>query len=243
MQRNNATSSGPTAPRRSRRFNRATFHRGIRLAPLLLAAVMLAAVAVLAETSNPAQTAHAHEGDDHTHRCTSPPDESCPTYDHFVSGGSTLLSATLTLGTRMVSGVSFLGWNDSGDFTEASLTDQNFTFGGDTYDVEQIEFFGGQLALRFNIENAGDIATQATRDKLTLHVGSDSFNFGAGTLSISQLAITWSNTGPHLVRRRFRLGEDNRGPNAQRLRLPDHLDGADDGGRLATVYPVRVLQT
>ena len=47
MQRNDLTSSGTTAPRRSRRFNRATFHRGIRLAPLLLVAVMLAAAAAL----------------------------------------------------------------------------------------------------------------------------------------------------------------------------------------------------
>ena len=190
MERKNLIGSAIMVIGRSGLFNRAASRRGIRLAPLLLVAVMLAAVAVLAETSNPAGTAYAHEGDDHRH-------VDCPyscTYDD-VPGESTVWSATLTVGTRMVSGVSFLGWNDSGDFTEASLTDQNFTFGGDTYDVEQIEFFGGQLALRFNIENAGDIATQATRDKLTLHVGSDSFNFGAGTLSISQLAITWSNTG------------------------------------------------
>ena len=60
--------------------------RGIRLAPLLLIAVMLAAVAVLAETSNPAQTAYAHGGDDHTHRCTSPPDDHCPGYGDVASG-------------------------------------------------------------------------------------------------------------------------------------------------------------
>ena len=51
---------------RSGRSNRAASHCGIRLAPLLLVAVMLAAVAMLAETSNPARTAHAHDAGKHT---------------------------------------------------------------------------------------------------------------------------------------------------------------------------------
>ncbi len=48
----------------------------------------------------------------------------------------------LTVGTRMVASVTFLGWNDSGDFTGASLTDQDFTFGGDTYNLDQISLSG-----------------------------------------------------------------------------------------------------
>ena len=43
--------------------------------------------------------------------------------------------------------------------------------------------------------NAGDVATKATRDKLTLHVGSDSFNLGAGTLQSNQRGINWPNSG------------------------------------------------
>ena len=173
----------------------ASSRRGIRLAPLLLAAVMLAAVAVLAETSTPVQTAQAHEKNDHTHRCTSPPAESCPTYDDPLLAEITLWSATMTVGTQVIAGVPFLGWDDSGDYTGASLTDQNFTFGGDTYDLEQIQLFGGQIALRFNFDNAGDIATQATRDKLALQVGNYSFYLGDGTLQANQLTIVWTGTG------------------------------------------------
>ena len=59
--------------------------------------------------------------------------------------GTEIWSATLTVGSRMVASVTFLGWNDSGNFTGASLTDQNFTFGGDTYDLDQISLEGGAL--------------------------------------------------------------------------------------------------
>ena len=87
------------------------------------------------------------------------------------------------------------GWNDSGTYTGASLTDHDFTFGGATYDLEQINLVGGQLNLRFDFSNAGDIATQATRDKLSLHLGSDSFNLGTATLASDQRTISWNNTG------------------------------------------------
>ena len=50
------------------------------------------------------------------------------------------------------------------------------------------------LTLIFDSANVGDIATQATRNKLTLYVGSDSFNLGAGTLAGNQRTITWTGT-------------------------------------------------
>ena len=191
MEGKNLIGSVITVIGRSGLFNRAASRRGIRLAPLLLIAVMLAAVAVLAETSNPAQTAHAHGGEDHTHRCTSPPDERCTTYDHFAGGATQVWSATMTVGTRSV----FHGWNDSGTYTGASLTDQDFTFGGDTYDLDEIQLGGSLLYLRFDSANLGDIATQATRDKLTLHIGSQSFNLGAGTFQPTRHDILWSDRG------------------------------------------------
>ena len=92
MERKNLTGSAPTAIGRSSLLNRATSRRGIRLAPLLLTAVMLAAVALLAETLNPAQTAHAHEGDDHRHVCTSPPDDRCPGYGDVGGGAHRLVN-------------------------------------------------------------------------------------------------------------------------------------------------------
>ena len=127
-------------------------------------------------------------------RCSAPPAARCPTYeDADLPAEHTFLSATLTVGTHSRFG--FPGWNDLGDYTGASLTDQDFTFGGDTYDLDIIYLDGGFLSLSFEAANAGDIAKKATRDKLTLHLGSDSFNLGAGTLQSSQRGISWSNTG------------------------------------------------
>ena len=129
-------------------------------------------------------------------RCSAPPAASCPTYeDADLPAEITFLSATLTVGTRMVSVLTLLGWDGSGNYTGASLTDQNFTFGGDTYDLDEIYVEGGALRLAFDSSNAGDIARQATRDKLTLHLGSDSFNLGAGIFQPTRDTITWSNTG------------------------------------------------
>ena len=169
----------------------ASSRRGIRLAPLLLVAVMLAAVAVLAETSNPAPPVHAQNYGNVV--CQSPPAESCPTYDDDpLPAEITLLSATMTVGTLTVGTSTFYGWNDSDNYTGASLTDEDFSFGGKTYNLDQVYLQQGGLILSFNMGDAGDIATQATRDKLTLHVGSDSFELGEGTLAGNQHAIVWT---------------------------------------------------
>ena len=97
MERKNLIGSALTIWGRSGLSNQTASHRGIRLAPLLLVAVMLAAMAVLAETSNPAQTAHAHGRDDHTHIYTSPPAEYCPTY-RDAPEERTYLETTMTVG-------------------------------------------------------------------------------------------------------------------------------------------------
>ena len=104
-------------------------------------------------------------------------------------------TANLTVGTATLLGNTIYGWNDTGGYTGASLTDEDFTFAGNTYDLEEIWVGGGLLTLGFNTTNPGDIATQATRNKLTFHVGSDSFNLGAGSLGSNQRTIVWSNLG------------------------------------------------
>ena len=116
------------------------------------------------------------------------PEVRTPTTEEFWS-------ATMTVGTRTIPGLTLHGWDDSGNYTGASLTDQDFTFGGDTYDLDRIFIGVGLLTLGFDQANAGDIATKATRDKLTLHVGSDSFNLGTASLQTNQRFITWSNPG------------------------------------------------
>ena len=72
-------------------------------------------------------------------RCSVPPAERCPTYDDVVPAEHIFLSTTMTVGTRPnVGGQTVLGWDDLGRFTGASLADQNFTFGGNTYEIERI---------------------------------------------------------------------------------------------------------
>ena len=108
MERKNLIGSAIMVIGRSGLFNRAASRRGIRLAPLLLVAVLLAAVAVLAVTSNPAQTVHAHDTDpprDHEHPnvvCTVPPAVSCSYAD--VPAERTLLSTTMTVGHDVETG-------------------------------------------------------------------------------------------------------------------------------------------
>ena len=129
-------------------------------------------------------------------RCSVPPADYCPTYDDVVSTeGFEIWSARMTVGTRTFSGLTFHGWNDSGQYIDSSLTNQDFTFGGDTYEIDEISVGPGALVLRFDSVIAGDIASQATRDKLVLHVGGYSFNLGAGTLQGNQRTIVWASTG------------------------------------------------
>ena len=138
-----------------------------------------------------------HFGGDAILRCSAPPTERClhNPYGDVPAEGAEIWSATLTVGKGKRMGRDTFGWDDSGGFTGASLTDQDFTFGGDTYEIDEIYVLSGKLTLAFDLANVGDIATQATRDKLILHVGSDSFNLWPGRLAANQRTITWFNTG------------------------------------------------
>ena len=139
-----------------------------------------------------------HFGGDAILRCFASPPDTCPSYeDAPLPAEQTFLSATLTVGVQPFFGDELYGWDDIGNYIGASLPDEHFTFGGDTYDIDELYIFGDRLNLVFNGEDDGDgdIATEATRDKLTLQVGSDSFNLGDGTLLANQRAITWYNTG------------------------------------------------
>ena len=68
-------------------------------------------------------------------RCSVPPADYCPTYDDVVPAPRTVWSATMTVGSLLVAGSIFYGWNDTRDFTGGSLTDKDFSFGGETYEL------------------------------------------------------------------------------------------------------------
>ena len=188
MERKNLIRSALTVRGRPGRSNRAGSRRGIRLAPLLLVAVMLvavmlAAVAVLAETSNPSRTAHAHDDGTHTHRCTSPPAASCPTYDdESQPGGTEIWSATMRVSAVIIGTDTLYGWSSDGTFIGSTLTEDDFTFENEAYKIVDLFVGLGGLDIVFDEDTAGDIATQATRDKLVLHVGDASYYLKTATL-------------------------------------------------------------
>ena len=111
--------------------------------------------------------------------------------------GREIWSATLTVGTLTTAGgLTFLGWHNAGTYTGASLSDEDFDYGAHTYDLRTISLEEGALIVAFNDTGVGDIATKATRDKLTLHVGDTAtFNLGAGTLNSNQTGVVWRNAG------------------------------------------------
>ena len=109
---------------------------------------------------------------------------------------TTLWSETMTVGSY-TSGdqTTFYGWDMLGLHAGAALGDQQFDYDGDTYAFAQIQVIGGTLSVTFTSANPGDIATQATRDKLEFHVGTDVFEFGMGTFNPDSKAVRWTSTG------------------------------------------------
>ena len=196
MERKNLIRSALTGRGRLGRSNRAASRRGIRLAPLLLVAVMLAAVAMLAETSTPSRTAHAHDVVlTHTHGnvvCVSPPAASCPTYDdESQPGGTEIWSATMRVSSVIFGTDTLYGWSSDGIFIRSTLTEDDFTFENEAYKIVGLFVGLGGLYIEFDEDTAGDIATQATRDKLVLHVGDASYYLKTATLESDEASIFW----------------------------------------------------
>ena len=106
-----------------------------------------------------------------------------------------LWSDTMTVGSYMVSTLTFFGWNDEGTFTGSALSDQDFDYGNHTYNLRTIQLESGVLTIRFNDTGLGDVTNQATRDKLTFHVATTVFNLGNGSLTHSSNGVFWSNSG------------------------------------------------
>ena len=104
-----------------------------------------------------------------------------------------LWEQTMTVGTSFTD----LGWDDSGTFTGAALSDadETFEYDGHTYDLHAIFYGASELILDFDPDGAGDVATKATRDKLTFHVGASAYNLGTGafiaSIGISPARINW----------------------------------------------------
>ena len=95
-----------------------------------------------------------------------------PTEFHACSAASEtgrIWTANMTVGTFTSGGTTRYGWDAGADISGDALTDTGFSYGGDEYVVGGITLQGTSLYLGF--ATTGDIGTKATRDALTLHVG------------------------------------------------------------------------
>ena len=108
-----------------------------------------------------------------------------------------LWSATMTVGSLDILGTTYLGWDDLGPYAGKSLSDKEFDYGEHTYSLEAVYIVrtGGSLFLGFDSGSAGDIANEATRNKLTLHAGDTAFKLSEGTYEGSIIQISWADSG------------------------------------------------
>ena len=121
-----------------------------------------------------------------------------PRFEHaHVANTTELWSATMTVGSRTLEGQIYYGWHfHITTFAGDSLTDESFTYGEDDYVFEIITVEpDGSLLVGFSQTKHGDIATKATRDKLTFHVGSTAFKLSEGTYGSSVYSIKWADSG------------------------------------------------
>ena len=133
--------------------------------PLLLLAVALVALAVFfAPGAQPASADH---------------DE-----------GTTIWSATLTVA---VSGSHRGCGPNTGVACTAALTEVDFTYGGVSYQIEELRVFSGTLIFELNKTVPDNIKSTAT-----LQLGSRTFAFASGgstTVDVTNDRVTWTNSG------------------------------------------------
>ena len=108
-----------------------------------------------------------------------------------ASEDSRIWTADLTVGTGMEGGATTYGWKAGNDYAGDHLTDNGFRFEGDRYQLEALYTDLRQLSLHFQADLAGDIATEATRNGLTLHIGDDRFNLGDGHYFLESDEVLW----------------------------------------------------
>ena len=111
--------------------------------------------------------------------------------------GTEIWCETMTPGSHS----EWLGWEDDGAYSGAALAtdDENFDYGGQTYNLAEIALastgpVAGTLLVIFDSGGAGDLATKATRDKLTLNVGGQALNFRDATYAAVTRTLQWEST-------------------------------------------------
>ena len=172
-------------------------------------------------------------------RCSVPPSASCPTYDD-VSPPRTVLSATLTVGKIGADFIQRIGYGaTTEEITYGTISNNTVSLSGRSYTIGW-----PQDRIPHNHEQAYPRVQQSPRRHRQQSHPTPWIHLPPlkqrHPFRLRLRLYLDQQPRHHLVRRRIRLGEDHRGCNPERLRLQDHLDGADDGGGFPTFYCFRI---
>ena len=98
--------------------------------------------------------------------------------------------ATLTVDEQTGS----FGWSSGPEFAQASLSDVDFSFAGNEYQVDEITFrdSDNRLTLSFSTHTSGDIDSQNTRIRLAVDIEGAVLNLGEGTFNSLGKTVTWT---------------------------------------------------
>ena len=83
-----------------------------------------------------------------------------PTTGQAQTAETQIWSETMTVGSRTAAGLVHLGWSDTGTYTGAALSDQDFDYGDHTYNLEHIYLVNDSL---FSFSTTPARATSRTR--------------------------------------------------------------------------------
>ena len=104
----------------------------------------------------------------------------------------------MTVGTGVISGL--VGWDVGALFGGDALTDADFEYENETYELYTIGFNSdtGALNVTFDATNSGSIADAAVRGVMTLYVDGRALALGDATYQLTsngRHALAWDNTG------------------------------------------------
>ena len=109
-------------------------------------------------------------------------------------------SATMTVGSSAFSSFTF-GWNsDSAGFIDDALTDADFVYDHETYELLAISFNtdSGELSIIFDATNSGSISNEGVRSSMALHVDGTVLFLGKAKytlLSNGRPRLVWEDAG------------------------------------------------
>ena len=100
----------------------------------------------------------------------------------------------MTVGSGILSGL--VGWDDGAFFGSDALSDADFVYDHETYEIYEINFttFDGEPVIIFDATNSGSISDAAVRGVMTLYVDGAAFALGDANYDLAS-TLTWSNPG------------------------------------------------